>query len=55
MNLTSHLEMLAKKEQKLDDKIHDAYVHHASEEEMHSLKKERLRVKDEIRKNEQAA
>lgn len=45
MSINSHIQSLQLKHDRLEEKLHDAYVHHASVAE---IKKEKLRIKDEI-------
>lgn len=45
MSVNSHIQSLQLKHQKLEEELHDAYLHHASVAE---IKKEKLRIKDEI-------
>lgn len=47
MSVIAHLDTLQKKHDKLEQKIHDAYIHHLPVSE---LKKKKLQIKDEIDK-----
>jgi len=48
MTIKSHIETLNKKHEKLDKKLHDAYTHYLPEAEIIELKKQKLKIKDEI-------
>ncbi len=48
MSVMAHLDVLQKKHDLLGKQIEQAYAHHASDMELHRLKKEKLRLKDEI-------
>ena len=50
MTIESHIESLNKKHSKLDAKLHEAYIHHLPTAD---LKKEKLRIKDELLKLEE--
>jgi hypothetical protein len=45
MSIKTHLEALNTKHAELEEKLHEAYVHHLP---MAGIKKEKLKVKDEI-------
>lgn len=55
MSLDTRIESLNKKHEELEVKLHDAYVHHLSEEKIRTLKMEKLKIKDEILHLKQAA
>ncbi len=48
MSVQSHLSSLHQKHESLEEKINDAFTHHVSDTEVAQLKKEKLRLKDEI-------
>lgn len=50
MTVNSHINSLEQKHAKLKDELHSAYTHHLSSAEIAQLKKEKLKIKDEIAK-----
>ena len=48
MTQAIHLDNLNHKHDKIDEQIADAYLHHAADENVISLKKKRLMLEDEI-------
>lgn len=48
MSLLTHLDALQNRHEKLSALIEDAYTHHESDVRVNQLKKERLRLKEEI-------
>ncbi len=48
MSIMSHLTALQTKHDAIDKSIEDAYSHHLSDAELLRMKKEKLRLKDEI-------
>ncbi len=50
MTIESHINSLSKKHEQLKEKIHEAYIHHLPTA---NLKKEKLKIKDEILKLEE--
>lgn len=57
MSMLSHIEHLQQQRDFLKKQINDAYIHHRSDMEIKALKKQKLRLKDEIAtcKRKQAA
>ena len=50
--LIHHIEVLKEKHDELDRKIEDLYTHHANDFEVETLKKQKLKLKDEIQQNQ---
>ena len=48
MSLISHIETLNARHERLKEKVNQAQIHHFPEEQIASLKKEKLKIKDEI-------
>jgi hypothetical protein len=54
MSITTHIKTLNNKHKELDDKLHSAYIHYLPNNEISKLKKEKLRIKDEIKNLEES-
>lgn len=52
MSISSHLESLHSKHDQLKKDINYMYAHHLSEQQVAAMKKEKLKVKDEIHRFE---
>jgi len=50
--LIHHIESLKEKHDELDKKIEDLYAHHANDFQLENLKKQKLKIKDEIQLNQ---
>ena len=50
--LIHHIEVLKEKHDELDRKIEDLYAHRANDFEVENLKKQKLKLKDEIQQNQ---
>jgi hypothetical protein len=51
MSIDTHIKTLSKKHEKIEEKLHEAYIHRLPTAE---LKKEKLKLKDEILSLEQS-
>ena len=52
MSIISHLDALHTKHDAMEKRIEDAYLHHVSDVELVRLKKEKLKIKEEIHRYE---
>ena len=50
--LIHHIEVLKEKHDELDKQIEDLYAHRADDLKVETLKKQKLKLKDEIQQNE---
>ena len=48
MKIDSHIENLRKKHESIEQKLHDKLIHHADDDEILDLKRQKLLIKDQI-------